>query len=310
MTGTDVSVAVWARIENIKNAKVEVCQSAGYHYNGSAMFSIYRTEAGSTIEKEGSFVLSANFCFDTLFSSQDPLEYVQSQYVSGTSAELPKGSLLPPMGNQEVWAAGVTYFRSRDARMEESESSGGDRFYDLVYDAERPELFFKATAERTRGHGDKVCIRSDSSWDVPEPELTLAINDSGKIFGYTVGNDMSSRSIEGENPLYLPQAKVYRGSCAVGPCLVVGEAPSPEAIISVKISRGGESVFSGSTEVSQIKRGFDELAEFLFRENEFPKGALLMTGTGVVPDSDFTLASEDVITISIDGIGTLENQVE
>ena len=274
------------------------------------MFSIYRTEAGSTIEKEGSFVLSADFCFDTLFSSQDPLEYVQSQYVSGTSAELPKGSLLPPMGNQEVWAAGVTYFRSRDARMEESESSGGDRFYDLVYDAERPELFFKATAERTRGHGDKVCIRSDSSWDVPEPELTLAISDSGKIFGYTVGNDMSSRSIEGENPLYLPQAKVYRGSCAVGPCLAVGEAPSPEAIISVKISRGGESVFSGSTEVSQIKRGFDELAEFLFRENEFPKGALLMTGTGVVPDSDFTLASEDVITISIDGIGTLENQVE
>ena len=310
VTGTDVSVAVWARIENIKNAKVEVCQSAGYHYNGSAMFSIYRTEAGSTIEKEGSFVLSANFCFDTLFSSQDPLEYVQSQYVSGTSAELPKGSLLPPMGNQEVWAAGVTYFRSRDARMEESESSGGDRFYDLVYDAERPELFFKATAERTRGHGDKVCIRSDSSWNVPEPELALAINDSGKIFGYTVGNDMSSRSIEGENPLYLPQAKVYRGSCAVGPCLAVGEAPSPEAIISVKISRGGESVFSGSTEVSQIKRGFDELAEFLFRENEFPKGALLMTGTGVVPDSDFTLASEDVITISIDGIGTLENQVE
>ena len=274
------------------------------------MYSIYRTEAGSTIEKEGSCILSANFSFDSLFSSDDPLEYVQSQYLSGNAAEIPNGSLMPPIGHQEIWAAGVTYFRSRDARMEESESSGGDRFYDMVYDADRPELFFKATAERTRGHGDKVCIRSDSSWDVPEPELTLAINSDGKIFGYTVGNDMSSRSIEGENPLYLPQAKVYRGSCSVGPCLVVGEAPSPEAMISVKISRGGESVFSGSTEVSQIKRGFDELAEFLFRENEFPKGALLMTGTGVVPDSDFTLASEDVITISIDGIGTLENQVE
>ena len=274
------------------------------------MYSIYRTEAGSTIEKEGSCILSANFSFDSLFSSDDPLEYVQSQYLSGNAAEIPSGSLMPPIGHQEIWAAGVTYFRSRDARMEESESSGGDRFYDMVYDADRPELFFKATAERTRGHGDKVCIRSDSSWDVPEPELTLAINSNGKIFGYTVGNDMSSRSIEGENPLYLPQAKVYRGSCSVGPCLVVGEAPSPEAMISVKISRGGESVFSGSTEVSQIKRGFDELAEFLFRENEFPKGALLMTGTGVVPDSDFTLASEDVITISIDGIGTLENQVE
>ena len=274
------------------------------------MYSIYRTEAGSTIEKEGSCILSANFCFDSLFSSDDPLEYVQSRYLSGNAAEIPSGSLMPPIGHQEIWAAGVTYFRSRDARMEESESSGGDRFYDMVYDADRPELFFKATAERTRGHGDKVCIRSDSSWDVPEPELTLAINSNGKIFGYTVGNDMSSRSIEGENPLYLPQAKVYRGSCAVGPCLVVGAAPAKEAMISVKIKRSGEEVFSGSTEVSQIKRGFDELAEFLFRENEFPKGALLMTGTGVVPDSDFTLSSGDVITITIDGIGTLENQVE
>ena len=289
---------------------MEVCQSAGSHYNGSAMYSIYRTEAGSTIEKEGSCVLSVNFCFDSLFSSDDPLEYVQSQYLSGNAAEIPSGSLMPPIGHQEIWAAGVTYFRSRDARMEESESSGGDRFYDMVYDADRPELFFKATAERTRGHEDKVCIRSDSSWDVPEPELTLAINSNGKIFGYTVGNDMSSRSIEGENPLYLPQAKVYRGSCAVGPCLVVGAAPAKEAMISVKITRSGEEVFSGSTEVSQIKRGFDELAEFLFRENEFPKGALLMTGTGVVPDSDFTLSSGDVITITIDGIGTLENQVE
>jgi len=289
---------------------VEVCQSAGSHYNGSAMYSIYRTEAGSTIEKEGSCILSANFCFDSLFSSDDPLEYVQSQYLSGNAAEIPNASLMPPIGHQEIWAAGVTYFRSRDARMEESESSGGDRFYDMVYDADRPELFFKATAERTRGHGDKVCIRSDSSWDVPEPELTLAINSNGKIFGYTVGNDMSSRSIEGENPLYLPQAKVYRGSCALGPCLVVGAAPAKEAMISVKITRSGEEVFSGSTEVSQIKRGFDELAEFLFRENEFPKGALLMTGTGVVPDSDFTLSSGDVITITIDGIGTLENQVE
>ena len=289
---------------------MEVCQSAGSHYNGSAMYSIYRTEAGSTIEKEGSCILSANFSFDSLFSSDDPLEYVQSQHLSGNAAEIPSGSLMPPIGHQEIWAAGVTYFRSRDARMEESESSGGDRFYDMVYDADRPELFFKATAERTRGHGDKVCIRSDSSWDVPEPELTLAINSNGKIFGYTVGNDMSSRSIEGENPLYLPQAKVYRGSCAVGPCLVVGAAPAKEAMISVKIKRSGEEVFSGSTEVSQIKRGFDELAEFLFRENEFPKGALLMTGTGVVPDSDFTLSSGDVITITIDGIGTLENQVE
>jgi len=274
------------------------------------MFSIYRTKAGYTIEKDSSCVLAGDFCLDTLFTSEDPLKYTEFKFESGQSCELPSGALLAPVRSQEVWAAGVTYYRSRDARMEESESSGGDRFYDMVYEAERPELFFKATAERSRGHLDKVCIRSDSSWDVPEPELTLAINSSGKVFGYTVGNDMSSRSIEGENPLYLPQAKVYRGSCALGPCLVVGSGPGKEAMISVKISRAGEVVFSGTTEVSQIKRSFDELAEFLFRDNEFPNGALLMTGTGVVPDSDFTLSSGDVITISIDGIGTLENEVE
>ena len=274
------------------------------------MFSIYRTEAGYTIEKDSSCVLVGDFCLDTLFTSEDPLKYTEFQYGSGQSCDLPSGALLAPVSSQEVWAAGVTYYRSRDARMEESESSGGDRFYDMVYDAERPELFFKATGDRSRGHLDKVCIRSDSSWDVPEPELTLAINSSGKVFGYTVGNDMSSRSIEGENPLYLPQAKVYRGSCALGPCLVVGSEPSKEAMISVKISRSGEVVFSGNTEVSQIKRSFDELAEFLFRDNEFPNGALLMTGTGVVPDSDFTLNSGDLISISIDGIGTLENEVE
>ncbi len=274
------------------------------------MFSIYRTEAGYTIEKDSSCVLAGDFCLDKLFTSEDPLKYTEFQYGSGQSCDLPEGALLAPVSSQEVWAAGVTYYRSRDARMEESESSGGDRFYDMVYDAERPELFFKATADRSRGHLDKVCIRSDSSWDVPEPELTLAINSSGKVFGYTVGNDMSSRSIEGENPLYLPQAKVYRGSCALGPCLVVGSGPDKEAMISVKISRSGDVVFSGSTEVSQIKRSFDELAEFLFRDNEFPNGALLMTGTGVVPDSDFTLSSGDLISISIDGIGTLENEVE
>jgi 2-dehydro-3-deoxy-D-arabinonate dehydratase len=193
--------------------------------------------------------------------------------------------------------------------MEESEEAGGDRFYDLVYDAERPELFFKATSRRVRGPGETVGIRSDSNWDVPEPELTLAINRDGKVFGATVGNDMSSRSIEGENPLYLPQAKVYTGSTALGPCLLVGSLPGPEDEIVLSISRDGGEVFRGATSLSQLKRSYDELAGFLFRENDFPDGAFLMTGTGIVPDHPFTLRTGDVVRISIDGIGTLENPV-
>jgi 2-dehydro-3-deoxy-D-arabinonate dehydratase len=282
----------------------------GARYYAGAMIRIYRTAPGCTIEKGGDFRAALEFSFDALFTADDPEGYVALQFDSGQPAAAPDGAVLPPIESQEVWAAGVTYFRSRAARMEESETSGGDRFYDMVYEAERPELFFKATPARCRGHLDKVCIRKDSSWDVPEPELTLAISAAGKVFGYTIGNDMSSRSIEGENPLYLPQAKVYRGSCAIGPCLVVGAPPAPEAKIGIEIRRAGEVVFSGETEVSQIKRGFDELAGFLFRDNEFPEGALLMTGTGVVPESDFTLASGDVIAISIDGVGMLENAVE
>jgi 2-dehydro-3-deoxy-D-arabinonate dehydratase len=274
------------------------------------MFRIYQTADGCTIQKGAECVAPVRFSFDELFISEDPLAYTQAQFDSGEPCAQPEGAALPPIGIQEVWAAGVTYFRSRTARMEESESSGGDRFYDMVYEAERPELFFKATPARCRGHLDKVCIRADSTWDVPEPELTLAINAAGRVFGYTIGNDMSSRSIEGENPLYLPQAKVYRGSCAIGPCLVVGDPPAPETKIAIEIRRGGEQVFAGETEVAQIKRGFDELAGFLFRENEFPEGALLMTGTGVVPESDFTLASGDVISIEIGGVGVLENAVE
>ena len=168
----------------------------------------------------------------------------------------------------------------------------------------------KATASRVSGPGQPVRVRRDSTWSVPEPEFTLAINPQGKIVGYTIGNDMSSRSIEGENPLYLPQAKVYRGSCALGPRLVVGQLPEAEAKIAIEIRRGEEVVFSGETEVAQIKRSFEELAQFLFRDNEFPQGALLMTGTGVVPDSGFTLTSGDIIRIGIDGAGELENQVE
>ncbi len=274
------------------------------------MFRVYRSAAGCTIENGGRYVSAPDFDFDVLFTAADPAGYAGGQFAAGAPGGHPEGALAAPLGSQEVWAAGVTYYRSRAARMEESEAAGGDRFYDLVYEAERPELFFKATPARCRGHLDQVCIRSDSSWDVPEPELTLAVSAAGKVFGYTAGNDMSSRSIEGENPLYLPQAKVYRGSCALGPCLVVGDPPAPEAKIAVAVRRGADTVFRGETGVAQIKRGFDELAGFLFRDNEFPHGALLMTGTGVVPGPDFTLASGDTITITVDGAGTLENRVE
>ena len=258
----------------------------------------------------GQYRLASNLNFDLIFQSEEPIALIESFFTGEESdrTSAPE-STKAPIQNQEVWAAGVTYFRSRTARMEEAETGGGDIFYDKVYEAPRPELFFKASPGRVRGNGDEVCIRSDSTWDVPEPELTLAINRSGKVFGYTIGNDMSSRSIEGENPLYLPQAKVYKGSCAIGPCLVVGDAPGKETKIGLKISRGGKIQFDGETSVGQIKRGFDELAGYLFHSNEFEHGAYLMTGTGVVPDSEFTLAAGDLIEISIDGIGTLTNKV-
>ena len=276
------------------------------------MIHVYRTSDGcTTVKEDGTISSLPGFSFDDLFQQADPHGWLLARIEGSNSGKAPDGDqTLPPIGSQEVWAAGVTYFRSRTARMEESEDSGGDRFYDLVYEAERPELFFKATAPRVRGHLDKIRARADSTWDVPEPELTLAINSNGDVFGATIGNDVSSRSIEGENPLYLPQAKVYRGSCAIGPALVVGAALDPEVKIAVEIQRGGETVFSGDTDLGQIKRGFDELAEFLFRENEFSVGAYLMTGTGVVPGSDFSLGSGDVVSITIDGLGTLSNEVE
>jgi 2-dehydro-3-deoxy-D-arabinonate dehydratase len=279
-------------------------------------YRIYRTAESIFLENTeapGVFRhVAEGFSFNGLFTASDPQSYVAKAFEAASDAEsfAPGIPYQAPIGDQEVWAAGVTYFRSRTARMEEAETAGGDIFYDKVYDADRPELFFKATAPRTRGHLDNVAIRKDSTWDVPEPELTLAITSEGKVFGYTIGNDMSSRSIEGENPLYLPQAKVYTGSCSIGPCLVVGEAPGPDTGIQIEIRRGDDVVFSGETEVSQLKRGFEELAGFLFRSNEFCHGAYLMTGTGVVPDSDFTLRAGDEVAITIEGVGTLMNQVE
>ena len=216
--------------------------------------------------------------------------------------------LLAPIDNQEVWACGVTYLRSRDARMEESTQKD---VYDLVYEAERPELFFKATPRRVSGPGEAVAIRSDSTWDVPEPELALVINRHREIVGYTVGNDMSSRSIEGENPLYLPQAKVYAACAGVGPVIALtSEVAHPRALgIELRIERDGEEAFRGETSTDQIHRTFEDLVGYLHRGNAFPDGVVLMTGTGIVPPESFTLADGDVVHISIEGVGTLTNPV-
>jgi 2-dehydro-3-deoxy-D-arabinonate dehydratase len=217
--------------------------------------------------------------------------------------------ILPPVERQEVWAVGVTYLRSKKARMEESDFSA--TAYDKVYDAPRPELFFKSMPEKVVGFAEAVGIRHDAKWNVPEPELALVLNSRGKIVGYTVGNDMSSRDIEGENLLYLPQAKIYDRSCALGPFIEIG-ASEEEArawTIEIRITRGEKEVFRGDTSVGQIKRTFAELAEYLFRSQTFPHGVILLTGTGVVPGDDFTLQPEDVIRIDISGIGSLENSV-
>jgi 2-dehydro-3-deoxy-D-arabinonate dehydratase len=217
--------------------------------------------------------------------------------------------LLAPVEEQEIWAAGVTYRRSQQARMEESDFSA--TAYDRVYDAVRPELFFKSLAQKVVAPGEAVGIRKDARWNVPEPELALVLNSRGRVAGYTVGNDMSSRDIEGENLLYLPQAKIYHRSCALGPVVTVGpsEAEARQWTIELQIQRAGATLFAGETRVGQIKRSFSELAEFLFRSQRFPRGAVLLTGTGVVPADDFTLRPQDRVRITISGIGTLENPV-
>ncbi len=218
-------------------------------------------------------------------------------------------TFLAPIEQQEVWAAGVTYKRSQVARMEESET--GASHYDLVYTADRPELFLKAMASRVSGPGAPVRVRSDSSWSVPEPEFTLAINPAGKIAGYTIGNDMSARDIEGENPLYLPQAKVYRQCAAIGPSILLASEPLDLGATKIRltITRDGAELFAGETDLSQLARSLEDLASWLFRENDFPNGALLMTGTGIVPHDDFTLENGDEVSIEVTGIGTLTNPV-
>ncbi len=275
---------------------------------------LFRALDAFYIQSENQWYRSKNIALDDLFSSSNPSDWLRNELSNIDSLQLSAAvedePLLPPLQNQEVWAAGVTYYRSREARMQESEKAGGDAFYDRVYDADRPELFFKASPARAVGHRQKVAIRSDSKWNVPEPELTLAINANAKIFGFTIGNDMSSRDIEGENPLYLPQVKVYQKSCALGPALVLSDNLSPETVISLEIERSGKTCFQGNTRLSQIKRPFDNLVEYLYRDNAFPCGCYLMTGTGIVPTADLSLQSGDCIKISIDSLGSLENEVE
>jgi 2-dehydro-3-deoxy-D-arabinonate dehydratase len=273
------------------------------------MIHVYATTSGLRLRTPDGWTHAPGLTLDALFRSEEPSALAHG--AAGLRAEEPGvDELLAPVHSQEVWAAGVTYLRSRDARMEESEGSGANRLYDLVYEADRPELFFKATARRVVGPGQAVRIRRDGRWNVPEPELVLALNASGRLIGFTVGNDMSSRDIEGENPLYLPQAKIYTGSCALGPALVLSEVPPPLATaIDLTVVRGGEIVFAGSTALDQMKRQPAELADWLFRENDFPDGVLLMTGTGIVPPSTFTLAPGDLVRIEMAGVGVLENPV-
>lgn len=275
---------------------------------------LYKLEKGTLISQSSGFLLGPEFDWDLLLAREDLADFLKissttwKNVSSEEASSLIESTLLSPMGNQEVWAAGVTYYKSRTARMEESEDSGGADFYDKVYHADRPELFFKATASRVSKPGGIVNIRKDSTWDVPEPELTLLISPKGKIQGFTIGNDMSSRSIEGENPLYLPQAKVYEGCAAIGPCILVQEKISESTKINLEILRSGKVMASGNTDLTQLKRKPEELADWLYRANTFPIGCLMMTGTGIVPDG-FTLKEGDQVKISIEGIGTLENKV-
>jgi len=269
---------------------------------------LYRTPVGLIALREGEYRQLELRSLDVVFTSEEPAELIHSAFDQSKRCEKP-GSLLAPIESQEVWAAGVTYLRSRDARKEESHDSGGGTFYDRVYDAERPEIFFKATPHRVIAPSHPMRLRSDATWNVPEPELTLAINRAGQVFGYTIGNDLSSRDIEGENPLYLPQAKVWSDCCALGPGLVVRDVLPADTGIALSILRSGEEAFRGQTSLTQMKRSLGELAAWLWRDNSFPAGAYLMTGTGTVPPSEFTLKSGDVVNISIDGLGTLTNSI-
>tara|TARA_R110000744_G_scaffold273283_1_gene386497 strand:+ start:136 stop:972 length:837 start_codon:yes stop_codon:yes gene_type:complete len=275
---------------------------------------VYNTKSGILVEHESKFHLLDQENWDKLINDDDVIANTQiklneSNRIKDVNSIL-ESELKPPIQSQELWASGVTYYNSKLGREEESKEAGGSSFYAKVYEADRPELFFKATAHRTVGNRGIVRIRKDSTWNVPEPELTLVITSTGKVIGYTIGNDMSSRSIEGENPLYLPQAKTYDGCAALGPCVLLLNEPLPtDTKISLTINRGGKNVFDKNIGIDQIKRKLEDIVNYLYRECTFPHGSLLMTGTGIIPSSDFTLEIGDEVIISIDGIGTLVNSV-
>lgn len=274
---------------------------------------VYNTTKGILIQSQNSYFLTDENWDD--FINDDNLSDKLNRMVFHLQAidnyqDILDNNLLVPMQSQELWASGVTYYNSKLGRQEESKDAGGGDYYEKVYNADRPELFFKATVNRTVPSGGKVNIRKDSTWDVPEPELTLVITSSGKIVGYTIGNDMSSRSIEGDNPLYLPQAKTYDACAGLGPCVYVTEEPiSTDTKIGMKIFRNDAIVFEDLIELNQLKRDPKDLISYLYKECSFEYGSLLMTGTGIVPTSAFTLQSEDRIEISIEKIGTLINYV-
>ena len=272
---------------------------------------LYKTRQGIVVEEKNKYYLLEKENWDNFINDDKVLHKVREKIKDLSPSQNNLIDVLAPVGSrQELWACGVTYLRSKIGRQEESKDAGGGDFYARVYEAERPEVFFKANPHRIVGTNDKVRIRKDSTWDVPEPELTLVVTSSGKIIGYTIGNDMSSRSIEGENPLYLPQAKTYDACAAIGPCIYITEQPlDRNTSIHLEIIRKSQTVFKGSIAISQIKRSFEELVSFVFRECSFPYGCLIMTGTGIVPENDFTLKCGDEIKISIEGIGTLVNEV-
>jgi len=274
---------------------------------------IYRLKYQIIVQHDHLYYSSAKWSWDVFINRrnlyQEVLKDISTAQPNADFADL-LNEALAPLQSQEVWAAGVTYLRSREARINESQDAGGGDFYAKVYNADRPELFFKSAPYRVAGTNQPVRIRKDSHWNVPEPELTLFICSEGTIEGYTIGNDMSSRDIEGENPLYLPQAKSYDGAAALGPCIYVPESPvSPETGISLEIARGSEIIFKDEIKISRMKRSHTELAGFLTREMSFPYGVFLMTGTGIIPPDSFTLHEGDHIAITIDHIGTLQNIV-
>lgn len=275
---------------------------------------LYKTKTGIVVEHTSNYYPLQEKNWSELLNRKNLytflLETIKS--LNNRSILLEEGNnLMPPIDLQEVWAAGVTYKRSMEARMKEAEAAGGGDFYDLVYSADRPEIFFKANPHRVVGHLDHVKIRKDSTWNVPEPELTLVINNQNQIIGYTIGNDMSSRSIEGENPLYLPQAKTYDSSASLGPGILLTQDPIPlDTKIQMEIKRNGERCYQDQVEIKQMKRSFEELVHFLTYACSFPHGVFLMTGTCLVPEESFTLKPGDEITITIDHIGTLINFVK